>query len=599
MNELEPEQTQSNGAFASSRAVEPEPEPAKPEPGTTKPASELAKPTPKLAKPELDPAKLIPDPTKPRRYPAKFYPLKHSRRKAAKPKLPLPSYEPGDFELDPAKPLGYAWKLLFIVLLGLLAHGSTLSIVGASLKQISADLNTTESLLAWTLTGAFLAQAIGATTAGKLGDLYGHRKIYLVGCSLFVTGLFSSGLAWNAASLIGFRILSSLGGSMMIPTGMAMIMMAFPIYLRPRALGWFHAVATGGPALGLAVGGSLVDLLGWQAVFFLYGPFALAGGIFAYFTFRTTPRQENVSVDYVGSVLLAITATGMLVGIDRGANLGFDSGWAVTMLGVGFVGFVLFLSSQMKFHQLRSLLPSGNGGAGKQAQPLVPLKYFRLPSYTGAAATISLTNFVYMGGFVITPLLLQDHFKIQLTVVTLFLLIRPLSFSLSSPFGGLLAKKPGERFTAILGSSCMVVSMLAFASSPHLDQIWLVVIGLALSGACFGLVMPSLQLVITHTIPSKDLGVAMGVTQALASIAVASGIQTLFLVLGDGHSPDGVSTSDVKVAESTSEIYSPSDFSTAYLVGCAVAVVAVVAASVVRSTNASYSAAKPTGQLVN
>ena len=497
----------------------------------------------------------------------------------AEPELAPPSYEPTDFELDPAKPVGYAWKLLFIVLLSLLAHGSTLSIVGASLKQISEDLDTTETFLAWTLTGPFLAQAIGTTIAGKLGDLYGHRNIYLVGSALFVAGLFSSGLAWDATSLIAFRIVSGLGGSMMIPTGMAMIMMAFPIYLRPRALGWFHAVATGAPALGLAVGGSLVDLLGWEAVFFLYGPFALTGAIFAYFTFRSTPRQENVSVDYIGSALLAVAAAGLLLGIDRGAILGFGSGLALTMLGAGLLGLALFVASQMKFHQLRRLLPGSDKAAGKQAQPLVPLKYFRLPSYTGSVITIALTNFVYMGGFVITPLLLQEYFGIQLAVVTLLLLIRPATFSLSSPFGGLLAKKPGERFTAILGSSCMVVSMLAFAGSGHRDYVWLVVVGLALSGACFGLVMPSLQLVITHTIPPEDLGVAMGVTQTLASIAVASGIQTLLLVLGDGRSPG--------------------DFSTAYLVGCGVAVAAVLTASIVRSTNVTYSAAKPTGQLVN
>ncbi len=476
-------------------------------------------------------------------------------------------YSPEDTQLDPSKPIGYAWKLLFIVLLGLLAHGSTLTIIGASLKQISDDLDTTETLLAWTLTGAFLAQAIGTTIAGKLGDLYGHRNVYLAGCSLFVLGLFSSGFAWNPISLIGFRILSGLGGSMMIPTGMAMIMIAFPVNMRARALGWFHAVATGGPAVGLAVGGSVVDLLGWRAVFFLYGPFALAGGVFAYFVFRSTARKENVSVDYVGSVLLAVTATGLLLGIDRGASQGFGSGFALALLATGVMGFVLFLASQMRFESLLSKNGSLAGAkilAANRAQPLVPLKYFRLANYSGSAATLALTNFVYMGGFVVTPLLLQDHFGIELAVVTLFLLIRPLTFSLGSPFGGMLAKHPGERFATVLGSVCMVASMAVFAVSPHLDMLWMAIIGLALSGACFGFVMPSLQLVISKTIPPEDLGVAMGVTQTLSSLAVASGIQTLLLVLGDGRSPG--------------------DFSAAYLVGCGISILAVFSSSFIRSS---------------
>jgi len=456
------------------------------------------------------------------------------------------------------------------VLLGLLAHGSTLTILGASLKQISDDLNSTESLLAWTLTGAFLAQAIGTTIAGKLGDLYGHRKVYLAGCSLFVLGLFCSGLAWNPISLIGFRIVSGLGGAMMTPTGMAMMMIAFPVNVRARALGWFHAVATGGPALGLAVGGAIVDLLGWRAVFFLYSPFALAGGIFAYFVFRSSSRTENVSVDYVGSVLLAVTATGLLLGIDRGASLGFTSELPMALLGVGALGFLSFLASQSRPKHLISAidsLPGFRSIASRRAEPLVPLKYFHLPNYSGPAATLSLTNFVYMGGFVVTPLLLQDHFGIELSVVTLFLLIRPMTFSLGSPVGGMLAKYPGERFTTILGSSCMIASMLAFAASPHLDYLWLAIIGLALSGACFGFVMPSLQLVIVKTIPPQDLGVAMGITQTMASISVAAGIQILLLVLGNGRSP--------------------SDFSTAYLVGGAISVLAIFSSSFISSSKAS------------
>lgn len=464
---------------------------------------------------------------------------------------PADEIRPEDLVLEPSEPIGYAWKVLFIVLLALLAHGSTMTIIGASLKQISDDLDTSETLLAWTLTGAFLAQAIGTTIAGKLGDLYGHRRVYIAGSSLFVLGLFCCGFAWDPISLIGFRILSGLGGSMTTPTGMAMMLMAFPVNMRPRALGWFHAVVTGGPALGLAVGGSVVDILGWRSIFFLYGPVALMGGIFAYFVFRTTERKQNVSVDYVGSVLLAVTATGLLLGIDRGASWGFGSAPAVLLLGIGVAAFIVFLGSQTR---LRS----------SDVIPLVPLKYFRLMNYTGSAATSALANFVYMGGFVVTPLLLQYHFGIELAVVTLFLLIRPMSFSMGSPVGGILAKNFGERFTTMLGSACMVVSMLAFAASPQLDMLWLAIAGLALSGACLGFVMPSLQLVISEAVPPDDLGVAMGVTQTLSSIAVATGIQTLLLVLGEGRSPG--------------------DFTTAYLVGCGISVFAIYTSSLITSS---------------
>lgn len=455
--------------------------------------------------------------------------------------------DPADLQLAPDKPIGYAWALLAIVLLGLLAHGSTLTIIGASLRVIAEDMDASVSLLGWALTGAFLAQAIGATIAGKLGDLYGHRRIYLAGSAIFVTGIFASGLAWDPLSLIGFRIMAGLGGSMMTPTGMAMIMIAFPPYARPRALGWFHAVATGGPAIGLAVGGSIVDFLGWRAVFFLYGPFALAGGVLAYKIFRPTPRQHGVSVDYFGAVLLAIIASSLLLAIDRGDALGFNHPFAVAMFVIFLAGLIFFLRAQKQ-----------------NPMPLVPLEYFRLRNYSGPAVTMIVANFVYMGGFAITPLLLQDHFGFELSVVTLLLLARPMTFSLASPFGGMMAQRAGESPAAVLGSFFMLLSMLIFAVSPHIDMFFTVVIALVLSGACFGMVMPSMQIVVANTIPERDLGVAMGVIQTLSSLAVAAGIQTMLVVLGEARNPGA--------------------FTSAFLVGGAVSLVGIVSSNMIRST---------------
>ena len=455
--------------------------------------------------------------------------------------------DPADLQLAPDKPLGYAWSLLFIVLLGLLAHGSTLTIIGASLREIADDMDASVSLLGWALTGAFLSQAIGSTIAGKLGDLYGHRRIYLIGSAIFVAGIFASGLAWGPLSLIGFRVLAGLGGSMMIPTGMAMIMIAFPPYARPRALGWFHAVATGGPAIGLAVGGSIVDLLGWRAVFFLYGPFALVGGVLAYMVFRPTPRQHGVSVDYFGAVLLAVIASSLLLAIDRGDALGFRHPFVIAMLVLFPLGLIVFLRVQ-----------------SQKSMPLVPLEYFRLRNYSGPAVTMIVANFVYMGGFAITPLLLQDHFGFDLAVVTLLLLARPMTFSLASPFGGMMAQRAGESPAAVLGGFFMLLSMVIFALSPHIDMFFVVIIALVLSGACFGMVMPSMQIVVANTIPERDFGVAMGVIQTLSSLSVAAGIQTMLVVLGEARNPGA--------------------FTGAFLVGGVISLAGIVSASMIRST---------------
>ena len=123
----------------------------------------------------------------------------------------------------------YRWLVLAVVLLANLAFGTTTTILGASVGEVASDLDASESLVAWTVTAPFLAIAIGTPIFGKLGDLYGLRKVFLAGLAVFTVATLLSALAPNALILVLLRALAGLGASASLPTGLAMILLVFTV----------------------------------------------------------------------------------------------------------------------------------------------------------------------------------------------------------------------------------------------------------------------------------------------------------------------------------------------------------------------------------
>ena len=132
-----------------------------------------------------------------------------------------------------------------------------MTIIGASLSDIADGLDTTNATLSWAVTAPFLGLAAGTTVFGTIGDSWGHRRMLILGLAVFTAATAVCGLAWNPLSFIAFRALVGIGGAMMIPNGMAILMAAFPVNQRARAMGWFQFAAVGGPAIGLVTGGAL------------------------------------------------------------------------------------------------------------------------------------------------------------------------------------------------------------------------------------------------------------------------------------------------------------------------------------------------------
>ncbi|HYV59326.1 MAG TPA: MFS transporter, partial [Acidimicrobiia bacterium] len=274
----------------------------------------------------------------------------------------------------------YRWWVLWTTLAGLFATGFTITILAVSLGDVSRDLGASETALTWTVTGPFLALALSMPLFGKIGDVRGHRRVYLAGLAGFTVATFLTAFAWDGASLIAIRAVGAIPGAATGPASMALIMRAFPEEDRVKAMGWWSLVGAGAPVLGLVAGGPLVDAIGWRAMFLVQAPIALVALLVAIPVLHETPQMERQSIDYAGAVALATATVSALLGLSVGSLVGWTNPFVLGLFALAPIAMAGFVANERRAEH-----------------PLLPLRFFRERNFTASLAAQFTSNFGYMG----------------------------------------------------------------------------------------------------------------------------------------------------------------------------------------------------------
>lgn len=402
--------------------------------------------------------------------------------------------------------------MLFVVLFGMLATGFSFTILTVAIKLIAKDMAVSEALATWTVSAPMLISAVCMPFLGKLGDLYGHRRIFLIGIAGSSAFALLCSVSWNIWSLIFFRVLSmSLAGAT-VPSAMALIFYSFDSEERMKAIGWW---AMGGPAsasIGLIAGGPLVDFFGWRSVF----AFQVVAGVIAFaFALRTLPEtgRRQARFDHLGNVLLMVSLSLLLFAIGSIAETGIDGS---VKLGAALAGLVgLYFLFQVE---------------AKVGEPIVPPFLLRQRNFVVPVSTSFICQAAYLGGFVITPLLLVESFGYSISLAALFMLARTLSLTIASPVGGRLAARVGERTGSIIGSAIQAFGLCLVGIGAYGLEIWTVGLGLILQGIGHGIALPPLTTIISYAVPSTLFGTASGVSRLATQIGASFGL-SLFAAL--------------------------------------------------------------------
>jgi EmrB/QacA subfamily drug resistance transporter len=445
--------------------------------------------------------------------------------------------------------LDRSWAVLWIVLAGLFTVSFTITILVVSLQSIAEDLGSSVAVMNWTITGPMLAFGVVGPAFGKAGDLWGHQRVFVLG--LVFAGIFAglTAVAWSAPSMIAFRVLSAVAGSACGPAAMAYINRMFDPEQRVRPLGYWSFVTAGAPVLGVVAGGPLVDAVGWRVIFVVQAPLCLLGALGAAWLLPRTERQHGVRFDVRGSIALGLGATTLLAAISQGPRWGWTSLAVVGLAVVSVVSIVWFV------HVERTV-----------DDPLVMLEWFGTRNIAFPVASQTLTNFAYMGGFILAPQVLENGLGLSASTTGLLVIARPLTFSLAAPLAGMVTVRTGERLAGVVGAIGVVASMICWAFVGADTALWFVVIALALSGAGLGIASPAMTSLTANAVDDADLGVVGAMQQLMSQLGAVLGTVVLTAV-STGAGPDDLGP-----------------YSSAFVVAACVSSLGVVAAALTRST---------------
>ena len=452
--------------------------------------------------------------------------------------------------------------VLIAVLTGQFTTAFPITILSVIIAPIARSYGVSATVLTWAITGPFLVMAVATPVFGKLGDTYGHRKLFLIGLAGSAAGALATAAAPTAATLIAFRIIAQGFGAAAQPTSLALIMRVYPADQRLKATGWWSMVAASSLVAGLVVGGPLAQALGWRALFVVQAGITAASLLMALLILPRDHDTVKTPVDLIGAGLLMAGIGAVLFAINQ-----LPSNGPSVLLGAvftaGLVVLVLFVRRQLRI-----------------THPLIRMSFFRNPTFNLTNAILSGIIFGFFGGYLLTPIYLETALGITLSVTSLIMIFRPLSVTLASP---LWVRLPGNwpRRGPVVAGLLSVMAMCVFALGAAEHLLGAFIAGNVLSGLALGVAQPELTARLISSVSVEDYGSAAGLQAMFTQIAAVLGIAVLGgMAAGrdtSGHAPYYV---------------------LAYLIGGIVAIVAVFLA-VWLNTRIPESSSRPRQQLAN
>jgi MFS family permease len=398
--------------------------------------------------------------------------------------------------------------VLAATLTGQFATGFPVTILSVVLPTIARGYGVSPGLLTWAITGPMLIMAISTPVFGKIGDVFGHRKLFLISLGgSIVLAVITAG-APSAFALIAIRIASQAFGAAAQPSALALIMRVYPPAERGRASGWWSMVGAGAPVIGLVVGGPLAQALGWRSLFLIQAGLTVVALAMAIPLLPKGQLVHRVKIDYLGASLLMTGVLGFLFAVNRAPTVGLSPLIIASFLG-GLAAMALFV-----WRQLRT------------AYPLIQLSYFRNPSFGLPIAVLFCIFFGYMGGFVISPIYVESGLALSLAATSLVMMSRPIANSLLSPVWVRLPARIG-RHGPVVGSALSVVAMGTFALGAAEHLVLAFILGNVLSGLGAGIAQPALTATMINSVPVEDQGAAGGQQVMATQIGAVLGISVL------------------------------------------------------------------------
>ncbi|MER7482357.1 MFS transporter [Streptomyces sp. NPDC126510] len=394
------------------------------------------------------------------------------------------------------------------LLLGMLLAALDQTIVATALPTIVSDLGGLDHL-SWVVTAYLLAATAATPLWGKLGDQYGRKRLFQTAIVIFLVGSALCGAAQDMGQLIAFRALQGLGGGGLIVLSMAIVGDLVPPRERGRYQGLFGAVFGATSVLGPLLGGLFTQHLSWRWVFYVNLPVGVVALAVIAAVLHIPRRARRHVIDYLGTFLIAAVATCLVLVASLGGSTWAWGSWQI--VGLAVLGAVLAVTVVAVER--------------RAAEPVLPLKLFRVRTFTLAAVISFVVGFAMFGAMTYLPTFLQVVQGVSPTMSGVHMLPMVLGLLLASTASGQIVSRTGRwKVFPIAGTGITTLGLLLLhqldehSSTAELSGFFFV-FGLGL-----GLVMQVLVLIVQNAVPYEDLGVATSGATFFRSIGASFGV---------------------------------------------------------------------------
>jgi EmrB/QacA subfamily drug resistance transporter len=427
------------------------------------------------------------------------------------------------------------WWALAATCFGLFMALLDVTIVNVALPTIGNDLKASFSDLQWVINAYSLTLAVLLVTAGRLGDLFGRKRLFMIGLGTFSFGSLMCAVSGSVAIdglshidlLIASRVIQGVGGAIMLPLSLAIIAATFHGRERGLAIGLYGGVTGLGTAIGPIIGGILVEKVSWQSIFYLNVPVGIVGiALCAWAAAESTDRSAPRSVDIFGLATLTVSLFCLVLALIQGndPDKGWTSPYILTLFAIAAAAFVAFVVGELRLRY-----------------PMVDLTLFRNVSFTGAAIVAFTLSAGLFALFFFLSLYLQNYVGFAaldaglrfLPMSGLLIVVAPLSAVLSSRFGSRAVMAVGM----VLGVAAVLLMTRITPSDTQTG--WLKLLpAFLLGGICIGLVSPPISTVAVNTVHRDKAGMASGISGVCRQLGTAFGIALLGAILTNQYTTE-------------------------------------------------------------
>ncbi len=402
----------------------------------------------------------------------------------------------------------YKWRVLIAVCFGTYMATMDFSIVNVALPELSREFGRSADTVVWAALISSLVVTGLTLTAGRTGDLWGRKRVYIAGWAVFTVGMALAIFAQSIEQLVATRFVQSVGVALAIANGNAIITSAFPDNERGWALGTVGSVVGAGLASGPIMGGAILAVFDWHAIFWLRIPIGIVALALAVFMIRESEGMEGQRrLDIPGALLLFVTLAGTMLAINRGRVWGWDSAEILTLFAVAVISLALFIRVELR-----------------SPSPVLSLAVFKVRTFSVSVLALVL-NFAGQSAVIfLMPYYLIEVRDFSTAHTGLLVATVPVMMLLFSAVSGWVFDRYAFRYQTTLGCAFVTAGLLSLSTLGQNTPDALIVARLALVGIGTAIFMPPNTATIMNSVPRVMLGTASASVATARNIGNATGL---------------------------------------------------------------------------